>query len=239
MNKNGKLLSFLVLVCILSVQILYAAVVFQTGGATGDTTEWTSTSGTATNATDQAYTGTHSFKGNTGAGPTAAIFQKNSVLADAGRRLNLRFRSSNWNGGPDLIRFQNSSGQSVFQIAGNAGDDFLHLANGSGGQFAAGSHTLNDNTWYRITVSYTVASTSSWHIKVYVDGALDIDQDSTATFPRTGTDRLIILAGASLGTSVSCWFDDIYLDDTSDLSDPGDIPISEGGTVRRNLLLGI
>lgn len=220
----------------------YAAITFQTGGGTGDLTEWTATTGTASNATDQAYTGTHSFKGDTGAGPTAVTFRKDAVLADAGRRINFRFRTDAWpDGGGDVVRVQTNSGSGVFQMqkTAGAGNKTLSIINASGGSLSCvGTTALSTNTWYRLTVSYSIINTSTFTIKEYVDGNLECS--ASGTLVRTGSDRLTFVTASALGANAHSWYDDIYVDDTTNSSDPGNIPVSESTSASgASLLRGV
>lgn len=188
--------------------------------ATQDLSFWTSTSGTVASATDQSYTGGRSIKGSTGNPAVPAIvISKGGILSDAGSRISFRVRYSAWTAGVDVFRVYDSSNAQVFTIVRDTATGVLKSGT------ILGSTALSANTWYRISVAYTITNTSTFRIKVYLNGVLEIDRTTTA-LPRVNSDRFAIVTGSGLGTNQNGWFDDFYVDDVSDYSDTGDIRVT-------------
>lgn len=75
------------------------------------------------------------------------------------------------------------------------------------------------NAWHRVSVAWSVTSTTVYTIKVWFNGVLVIDLTngtalSTATFPDWESDQ-----------TTSGYLDDLYLDNDTSLTDPGDIRV--------------
>lgn len=192
----------------------------------GTLADFNTTIGTVTSATDQAKTGPRSIKGVTGSPAANAVWTKNSVLADAGRRISFWVRMTAWAGGGDLIRIQNSSGLGVYTIKRD--NTTTHFALEPSGLTAIdGSDGLTVDTWTHIAIAHVITSASNWQIKLWKNGTLIINANSTGTMTRTSADRLNGVFPSSMGTNKSCWWDDIYVDDGTGLDFPGAIRIAD------------
>jgi hypothetical protein len=94
---------------------------------------------------------------------------------------------------------------------------------------ATGSATLTTGVWYRISFASVVTSGSVNTLKLWKDGVLD----ATATNVSMLTGGVDVFFGGA-GNSASVRYSDIYVDDSSSLTDPGDIwvtakrPVSNG-----------
>ena len=180
--------------------------------------DWQSltTSGTVVSDTVQSKTGPRSIKCSSPATPAAAYVKLTAVLANAGRRWSVYYRFS------DLP----SSDTAIMQIKSTAGNDRFQLRLRTGGSLDAhfgaaannGTDVLSINTWYRITVSYTVTSTSVSEWRVFVNGTLDITV-SNPTLAGTTLDDLFLGWCVSPGNETDIWIDDEYGDDGSTLDD--------------------
>ncbi len=191
--------------------------------ATQDLTFLSASAGTVASATDQQYTGPRALKMSTGSPAVLATATFNGVLADAGRRISFRMRVDTWAGGPDILRLANSAGTTVFNLFRTSATGTLTvLATGTAAAgTTAGSIVLSTNTWYRIAVSYVITNSTTYTIKVYIDGVLDITRSNLGTMTQSGTDRIILVAGVGLGTNANAWFDDLFVDDSNATTDPG------------------
>lgn len=194
---------------------------------------WSATAGTVSSATDQVKTGPRSIKLTTGS-PALASAQKSGVLADAGRRISLWFRGGTLPAAEsNLLLIEDAADNTVAQVRWRT-DGKLSFGM-VGATFVTGSTTLSINTWYRLAVSYTITNTTTFRIDVYVDG---VNQGSATagTATRTGSDILQVTAASALGNGINVWYDDVYIDDGADYTDPGDIrvtnkrPNANGGT---------
>lgn len=212
----------------------YAATKFMEAGtdATQDMAFYSGVQNACTSATDQVYTGSRSAKLSTGSPATQARLLRSGVLADSGRRISFRYRFDNTPAANDFPFMIRDSGDNAIANITHTTSNTLSLA---GANTAAGSTVLSANKWYRISLSYTISSTSSFRFQLYIDGIPEANM-TTGTLPRTGSNTFRFLLQAAHGTNHNLWFDDIYIDDGSDYSDPGDIritakrPISNGTT---------
>lgn len=187
---------------------------------------YTSTSGTVASATDQSHTGPRAIKLSTGSPATAATAQINAVLADAGRRTNVWFRCDTWGGTPHILRFNDTSGNNIIAIQrlNSGATGALSIVPG-GATTVNGTTVVTTNTWNRLTVSYTITNTTTFQIRMYLNGVLEATA-TAGTLTRTGTSALVLVAGSTLGANANCWFDDLYVDDGTDYADPGNILVT-------------
>lgn len=201
--------------------------------ATQDLSFWTTTSVTSTAAitSDSSifYTGTRSIKlTNGGTSTSNANLTVNSVLADAGRRISFRFRTST---------LPTSSSTAIVQIRDSAGNQVMTLQLATTGTLnlapvgattVVGTTVLSINTWYRITLSYTITNTTTFKFQDYVNGIFE-STATAGTLTRTGSDRFQFTlngGGGILPANTSFYYDDIYVDDGSDYTDPGNIRVT-------------
>jgi len=156
------------------------------------------------------------------------------ILADAGRRASFGFRFTgtlNDSIGADLIDITNSSGNPLFDLCLTSAGK-INLINGdTGATYTLGSAVLVANTDYRISIVYTITSTTVNTITVRVydssDRLLDTISATNVTLPRTGSDRLVLTQGVANGvnTNVTFYFAHIYVDDGTS-GDPGNIRVT-------------
>ena len=204
------------------------AVLFTESGtdATQDLVFFSSTSGTVASATDQARTGPRSIKFSLGNPATLAFVRVASVLADAGRRVSFGYR---FDGLPT------SDGAGVF-VAGTTTAEFFVGLNINGTLviktgttvLATGATVLSVNTWYRLCVSYYVTNSTTFAIRVYLDGVLEVSA-TTGTLGTTGQTTADFRAGANFGIGRTVWVDDVYIDDgasSSSQPDTGDVRVT-------------
>jgi hypothetical protein len=110
----------------------------------------------------------------------------------------------------------------------------INFANKGSASQANGSTTLVVNTWYRISLSYTDVTTSTWAAKVYINGALEINTSAGVQGNGSANSTASVSFGqnaSSLGSfstpGVSTvWVDSMYIDNRTDLSDCGNIDVT-------------
>ena len=182
--------------------------------------------GTVTYDTSQTKSGLASWKADSGAGGDEAYLGKTGILAAAGRRISIYFRITTMPTGTVMIINLYTSGGS--QVGGvyltSAG--VLQLW-GDFAQIGTNGSTLSTNTWYRISLSYTITSTTVNEFRLYKDGTLDISV-SNATLGYTAADTLYTgwWPMGNIGANRVMHIQHIYVDDSTDLSDPGDIRVT-------------
>lgn len=194
---------------------------------TGDTSAFNTIIGTVTSATDQAFTGLYSLKFDMTGTPTTASATTPVILADTGRRISWRRRIDTATTGEDIIlSVLTSAPLGIFNIRLTTGGQLtIHLASGT--LLATGTKVLAVNTWYRLTLSYTITSTSVYSIQMYVDGVADVGIVNGTTLARTGSDHLTFtMGGGANAANAHSWVDDIYVDNGSDLLDTGNVRVA-------------
>ncbi len=93
-----------------------------------------------------------------------------------------------------------------------------------------GTTVLSTGQWYRISLSYAITTTTNWSAKVY------IGDSATPEFTATNADGTLSSAapadlslmgvGTALGANFLLYVSDIYVDDTTDQSNPGNVHVS-------------
>jgi hypothetical protein len=201
--------------------------------------------GTIASASDQAHTGTRSLKSNSTATNGEALCETpDGILADAGRAISIWVRLSSVAPSTATLigsTLQAADGNVVMGLGLSTGGKLVFSCDGSAAT-VTGATTLSANTWFRLALSYTITNTTSWSAKVYLNGSLEISATNangtlgavTSATLKIGIQRW---AGTFANSSIlTAWYDDIYVDDRADLTDPGDIrvtakrPISNGTT---------
>lgn len=110
----------------------------------------------------------------------------------------------------------------------------IQLATGTSVQIGANGSTLSTGVWYRISIAYTITSTTVNEFRVFKNGVLDITGSNVTLGAVTSAGCRI----GNLNTNSTLDFrsSDHYVDDSNALTDPGDIwvtakrPFSNGTT---------
>jgi len=193
--------------------------------ATQDFVFWTATTGTVASDSTVKNTGPRSIALDTGSPAGNSTATKNGVLADAGRRVSLwvRFSDSTPDVNTNIVIFQNTSGNNVYNLVLNTTGVLSN--NPVGATAVAGTKVLSDNTWYRITISYTITNTTTFRFELYIDGVFE-SSATAGTLTRTGTDKFRIASNGGAGANKINRFDDIYIDDGSNYTDPGAVRVT-------------
>ncbi len=168
--------------------------------------------------------------GNPAAGQTGKSGM--SVLQAAGNRISMFVR---YNTLPSL-----STGMRIFGVTPAAGaTTLLVLSIGTDGLLrlytnnvttilgAAGGTTLAANTWYRVALSYAIVTTTNWSAKVYVDGVLEMTRtNADGTLSSAVPGDIVHNITAGTGNDRHIYLSDIYVDDVTDQSDPGNVRVT-------------
>lgn len=212
-----------------------ASIVFIEPGtdATGDFAFYTSTSGTVASDATVSRTGPRSIKLSTGSPAVQARAQADTVLADAGRRISFWYRqSATTPAQANMLSIQDGSGLSVcvFNLLTNG---TLRIAP-SGATAADGTTVFAVNTWHRISIAYTITNTTTFKFVLWIDGILQATA-TAGTLTRTGSARLLLIASVSSGVNFDAWYDDIYVDNGSDYTDPDDVRVTRKAPAANNV----
>ena len=194
----------------------------------------TNTGGNATIAADssQQHTGSYSIKAGTTTSGLAGVLT-NSILGNAGGCIStwVRFDTipSNGVGFLGVTASSVGSGQPILEIVLAPSGKLIVFGNNFGVS-ALGTTVLSVNTWYRITFAWAITSTSVWSSTVYINGVSEL----TPSNADVGTLASIGVAYAEWGHNIdngntqvmNWWFDDLYIDNRTDKSDPGNILVT-------------
>jgi len=196
----------------------------------------TGTGSTATYDSTQAHAGTGSLKCVvTQSGQYASPYTPDNTVADAGGCISAWFRFSTVSPATltnflMMLTSGNGSGRMGLGLNTNGTINFAQR----GATQANGSTTLSANTWYRISLSYTNASVSTWAAKVYINGTLEINASAGVQGNASSTGVVCVSFGqnsSSFGSfstpAVSTiWIDSMYIDNRTNLTDCGAIDVT-------------
>ena len=196
---------------------------------------YTSSSGTVAVDSSMSETGPDSIEftsGNAGSGGAVAEINANGILGDAGRRISVYVNFTNSpTSNLKIVGMANSGGTNVFKLIMTSGG-VLNLENDASTVLGSGG-TLSTGTWYRISIAYTVTSTTVYAATVYLNGTQIISACDGATgcsgATLSGTTSANLFLGwqtAGNGNGSVMHVDDVYVDSGSDLSDTGDVHVT-------------
>ncbi len=196
--------------------------------ATGDFAFWSSSGGTVTVDTSIKRTTSYgSWKMNTSSPAVDAFMKRSGVMADAGRRLTF------WCYLPVVT--PSVAGQMVYcQTAGATDVVYITLlttgqlrisARGGTPATADSTATLAPATWTRVDLSFTITSSAVNEFRLYISGNLEASISNHAAQVTSIAD-VIFNTRSVYGTNFLVYFDEIYIDDGTDLADLGNIGVT-------------
>lgn len=148
-----------------------------------------------------------------------SVTSKTGILNDTGSRISFYVY---WNAIP------NTSISTFFQVRDSAAAAVLSLQITTvgvlrllGSGLLGTGITFSPSKWYRLSIAYTISSTTINRIEVFVDGVSTISI-TNGTLSRTGSDRFTIFSGNS-DPAFDMRTSDHYADDSSSLLDTGNI----------------
>lgn len=172
--------------------------------------------------TSQKFVGVGSYKFNSGAN-LATVARVDGILGGP-RRVSCRFRFDATHTSARRILQISGTGGIVFKVALSAGASPVLQLLDFDNNATSGSTPLAIDTWHRIGLAFNGAA-NNLDVKLFLDAVeevsvnLDNTDDSTPLHLQYGW---IIPPG----TDKLCWFDQIYVDDGSDLTDPNPPPLT-------------
>lgn len=203
--------------------------------ATGDLGLYASTAGTVASDTSVSRTGPASTKLSTGNPAVTASFRTAAgVVTDAGSLDSFGFRIDTLPAARiSISRLLTSGLNDVLDIQLNTNGTLRGQPIGA--TAVDGTTVLAVNTFYRISRSYTITNSTTFTIKIFLNGVLELTCNA-GTMSTTGTSIWQGILQSGAGINVNAWFDDIYIDNRADLTDSGDVrvtakrPFSNGTT---------
>lgn len=196
------------------------------GSATQDLLLYSTTSGNVAIDTSADFTDGRAI--NLSTNPvTDSFVSKQGVIGEAGRRISIRIKF-------DTLPAPGSDGQ-IISAEGPVFNGF-QLGIATGGQLEIrgdgiatlqGNSILKVNTVYQICMCFVVNSVSSFQCAAYINGHREIAV-STGTLNGTVLADLYISNRFDLSGSntTNFWFWDVFIDDGSDCSYPGNIKVT-------------
>lgn len=212
-----------------------ANVLWADGTAGTQTTAWYETlTGAVTVDTGVTLDGNATLKLDTSspAATAQATTTKAGAIAAAGRGIPRYFR---FNSLPTAGQFLGvlvvGSSTTVCLSVSVDSNGKLCLRNNTATIGAVGATTLSVNTWYRVSLSYTVTTTTNWSAKVSLgqagdspaySGALELSRtNADATLSTATADRLQAFIPSPAGANITLNITHTVVDDRTDLTDPG------------------
>lgn len=183
---------------------------------------YSATSGTVTSDTTVGIVrlGPRIIKCDSTGSNVAAYVERSGVLADAGRRVSFWFYFTAAPATtPHIWSGMTSGGTGVIHIGLNS-SSILSIETSSTNYPA--STVLSANTWYRITLSYTISSTTVNTFKLYINDNTTPELTKTnVTLGTTGTSTARFGMVQAFGASKQVYIDDQYIDDGTGTDNPG------------------
>lgn len=175
---------------------------------------------------------------------TTSTVAKTGILADAGSRISIYvYLNVLPTTTAAILVTRNGVGLDIFSVRITSGG-VLQLWNTlTGAQIGSNGSTVTTGKWIRLSVAYTLTSTSVNRIELFKNGISDISV-TNATLTRIVSNQLYfgnLQADSTLDLRIS----DIYVDNSSSLTDTGNIwvtakrPFTNGTTNNFNVQIGI
>lgn len=166
--------------------------------------------------------GTHARTINCGAGSQSRLLTPDAVVANAGSRISFYVYVN-------VLPTANTSFLSVRNAAGAlevvtlqlTSGGVLQLWNGVSAQIGSSGPTLSTARWYRVSLAYTLTSTSVNRFEVFVDAVSAISV-TNATITNT-TSSTVDFGISSPDANFNINISDMYVDNLSTLVDTGNI----------------
>lgn len=185
---------------------------------------------TLTSDNTTSHTGPRSYNITTTAlGVGAYASTPAATAVDAGTRISMWVRFSSVSPSTATIIASPQTVGSVTIIGLGLDTDNTLKVSGRGATAKNGTTVLSANIWYRISMSYKITSASNWSAQVFLDGKPEVftsGADGTLAAITTNYWKIGFVSSASIAafTGISLMnvnYDDIYIDNVADLSDPG------------------
>lgn len=199
---------------------------------------FSTTSGTITVDSSVVYTGRQrSLKLNTGNPAVTALARTAAgVLTDAGNRICGHFRyETAFAAASNICTFENSSSTTVLGLRINTSNQLI-LITGGPTTLGTGTTTLTTGTFHRVSIAYTITSTTVYSVRVYLDGnsTPEISVTNGTTLTGIGITTIAVNLQSTAGTDRILYWSDIYADNGNDLSMIEDINLNYKGPDEAN-----
>lgn len=207
------------------------------------TTKWIESGGDATQGLEfffgadnaatidcaNGHTGACAVKIDTGAGAVTTDVQRKILgYAPTNGRVSFYYRITNLPTATNeaFLVCTNACGSVFGMWVTSAG--VLQLSTIDGANIGSNGSTLSTGVWYRISIAWTITSTTVNSFKLFVNGVQDITGTNAtlSNVPDAGSYLIWGSRFGGVGASKVSHFDDFYWDDSNALTDPGDIHVT-------------
>lgn len=191
--------------------------------------------------------GTHQKSIRVAPGGASSTFVRtpNGVVSDTGGRFSVYVYlvALPTNSKVDIMSVTTSGGStSVVRLYLTSGG-VLQLWRGAGtAQIGSDGSTLQTGRWYRISLAYTISSSTVNEFRVFVDGTLDITTSNNSSI--TTSSSVVSLGRSGTDSVLDYRISDFYVDNSNSLSDTGNVgvtakrPYSNGTAVEFTTQIG-
>lgn len=183
-------------------------------------TFWVTSAGSPTVVTDFVH-GSHikSYKFATGGD---SELRQNNILANAGGRISIYiYLNALPTATATLFEIRQSNGATKVVSVRLTSAGVLQLWNQVSAQIGSNGSTLSTGQWYRLCLTYTLTSTTVNRFEFYVDSVSSISvTNATLTVISANT---LSLGNSSSDATLDMRASDIYVDDSTALTDTGDV----------------
>lgn len=180
---------------------------------------WANSVGSPTIATDFVH-GDHIKSDKYVVSSSSYVLPNNNTVRDAGTRMSIYiYLNAMPAGTSSILVFEQTDNVTVnFRVRITSGG-VLQLWN-STAQIGSNGSTLSTGIWYRLCIAYTITSTTVNRFELFKDAVSDISVTNATLASVTSG---LVRVGNSDGTSMDLRTSDHYIDDSSSLTDTGDI----------------
>ncbi len=178
---------------------------------------WSAVTGSAAIATDFVH-GAHIKSFSFG---TNGQLQRNTIMADAGTRVSFYLYIETLPSATSTILTALTAANATVVPIRLTSTGVLQLWNATTAQIGSNGSTLSTGVWYRISYVYTITNTTTNEFRLFKDGVIDISITNATITNTTGVH--MVTGNRSANATLSIRNSDIYVDDSSSLTDPGDI----------------
>jgi hypothetical protein len=191
-------------------------------------------SGTIISDTSQAKDGPRSIKSTAAAANDEAQIAGVSLLVDDGGAVSLWVRLSSVAPSVATGFFAAASASTTLLRAGIDTTGKIRI-DGRNATSKLGTTVLVADTWYRLTFTWVITTTTNWSFKCYLNGVLEVTTgNADGTLAGITLRDFYIGIGTFGGTGspwtatsiLTVWFDSLYVDDRTDQTDPGEIHVT-------------
>lgn len=209
-----------------------ASIFLEPGGdSTFNTDPWDTVNGTVTIVSDIVHGG-HQRSMKFGPSTNSYIVQA-GVVTDSGGRVSMYIYFNALPAASETLWSNEKTGDGsvIVGVQITSGGVLQLVQSDSKTQIGSNGSTLTTGVWYRLCLAWTITNSTTNQFRLFKNGSLDVTVSNTTL---TNTASADLAFGNGFDTTMDTRYSDIYLDNSTALTDPGDVwvtakrPISNG-----------